>query len=97
MNINEFRNWLRESHYKVIGEYPESTTYSRGFSHVDLYNNGNVVVTFCSMLEFTVHKTNVKDIERMHVEDVKYDSLKYKVVEEVEGEMKECEFYLYCH
>lgn len=97
MEINEFRNWLRESHYKVTGEYPKSITYSRGFRHVDLYDDGKVVITFCSMLEYTVHETNVKDLERMHVEGVKYDSLKYKVVEEVEGEMKECEFYLYCH
>ena len=89
MNINEFRNWLRESHYKVIGEYPESTTYSRGFSHVDLHDDGKVVITFCSMLEYTVHETNVKDLERENA-----GSLKYKVMEEVEGEMKECEFYL---
>lgn len=89
MEINEFRNWLRESHYKVSGEYPESITYSKGFRHVDLHDDGKVVVTFCSMLEYTVHETNVKDFERE-----KTGSLKYKVMEEVEGEMKECEFYL---
>lgn len=89
MEINEFRNWLRESHYKVTGEYPESITYSRGFRHVDLYDDGRVVVTFCSMLEYTTHETNVKDLERENA-----GSLKYKVMEEVEGEMKECEFYL---
>lgn len=89
MEINEFRNWLRESHYKVIGEYPESITYSRGFRHVDLHDDGKVVITFCSMLEYTVHETNVKDFERENT-----GSLKYKVMEEVEGEMKECEFYL---
>lgn len=90
MEINEFRNWLRESHYKVTGEYPESITYSKGFRHVDLRDDGKVVITFCSMLEYTVHETNVKDIEKGNE-----DSLKYKAMEEVEGEMKECEFYLY--
>lgn len=90
MEINEFRNWLRESNYKVIGEYPTSVSYSKGFRYVDLHDDGKVVVTFCSMLEYTVHETNVKDLEKGNE-----DSLKYKAMEEVEGEMKECEFYLY--
>lgn len=91
MNVNEFRNWLRESSYKEVKRYENLTAYSQGmFRSLYLYDNGDVEIFLISPIEFIHRKVNVKDFENGNA-----GSLKYKVMEEVEGEMKECEFYLY--
>lgn len=93
MEINEFRNWLRESNFKVIGEYPTYVSYSRGFRYVDLYDNGAITVTFCSMVEYTSYETNVGCFEKQ-----KDGSLKVSiwVINENGDEVEEVH-YLYQH
>lgn len=91
MEINEFRNWLRESSYRETKRYENLIVYSQGmFRTLYLYDNGDVEIFLISPIEYIHRKVNVKDFEKG-----KAGSLKYKVMEEVEGEMMECEFYLY--
>lgn len=91
MEINEFKNWLRESSYKETKRYKNLTKYSQGmFRSLHLYDNGDIEIFLISPVEYIHRKVNVKDLEKGNA-----DSLKYKAMVEVEGEMKECEFYLY--